>query len=391
MKLFIVRSIFHFAVLISSMLIAVQMRYDLRYGHALGPKYEAQPLHIYVLMGAALVITFTIQPILSHWQRIQRLDSWFVSHVLATGVSSIAILVLSPDISQLQTLYFFGVSLFLGVVTIIIPNQLRIRNNLGTIASNISVLWQNRALIQLWMKYNIETRYSQRILGILWIILIPLSTGFVIALVFGEFLRIQLDVPLVVFFFSAFTIYNIFNQGITAGSRSIVHAMGIINQVSFPREVLVLVTLGETLIDTMFMFIAMLIINSLYGFWPNPLFILLIPIVLIMITFTLGLMFLTSYLSVMLRDIPELIGIILQLAFYLTPIIYPVDTIPAKYQIIFLINPLAPLIEGTRDIVAYNHTPDMLSMIYPLTVGLILLYLGYTLFKANEDYLADLI
>lgn len=392
MKPFVfIRYIFLLAILIASMLIAIQMRYDLRYGRALGSKYEAQSLELYLLIAAILAIWVIIRPTIPGWKLVGKLDSWFVSHVLASGTSAIAILILLPDISQLQIIYFSAVSVLLGFAVIVIPNQLRVTNNLGTIATNLYALWQNRALIQIWLKYNIETRYSQRVLGILWIVLIPLSTGLVITLVFSVFLRLQLGVPFIVFFFPAFTIYNIFNQGLASGSRVIVQSMGIINQVSFPREVLVLVTLGETLVDTAFMFIAMLLINSLMGYWPNPLFLLLIPIILIMVILTLGIMFFVSYLSVMLRDIPELIGVILQLSFYLTPILYPVETIPAGYQIIFLINPLAPLIEGTRDIVAYNNVPDMLSMIYPLTIGLILLYLGYTLFKANEDFLADLV
>jgi len=176
-----------------------------------------------------------------------------------------------------------------------------------------------------------------------------------------------------------------------ASTNSIRSSMGIINQVAFPREILVLVTLGETLIDTLFIFVAMVILNAFYGFWPSELYLVLIPIALIMIILTLGLMLLTSYLSVIVRDIPQLVGVVLQLFFYLTPLIYPVEYIPPDYQFIFLINPLAPIVEGTRDIVAYQEMPDLMSLAYPLIVGLILLYLGYTLFKANEGRLADMV
>jgi ABC-type polysaccharide/polyol phosphate export permease len=102
-------------------------------------------------------------------------------------------------------------------------------------------------------------------------------------------------------------------------------------------------------------------------------------------------MLLVSYLSVLVRDIPQLVGVILQFMFYLTPIIYPIDRIPSDYQFIFLINPLAPLIGGIRDIVIYERVPDLFSLVYPLVAGLILLYIGYTLFKANEDILADMV
>jgi lipopolysaccharide transport system permease protein len=110
-----------------------------------------------------------------------------------------------------------------------------------------------------------------------------------------------------------------------------------------------------------------------------------------MISFTLGVMLLVSFLSVMVRDIPQLVGILLQLFFYLTPLIYPAENIPENYQVVILINPLAPLIQATRDIIAYHQTPDWLSLTYPLVVSVVVLLMGYTLFKVNEGKLVDMV
>jgi lipopolysaccharide transport system permease protein len=386
--------IFNFVILISAMLIAIQLRYDLRYGKTLGSKYEAQPPALYALMAGGIILAIAaawLSSRLSLTRRRLSLETPFYILVIAVGIISAGTLIFLSDISQLQMVYFALISLALGFLLILLPNQLRLAQNLGSIASNLIILWQNRVLIQVWLKYNIQARYTQSILGIAWILLIPLSTGLVIALALTVFLRLRLDVPFMVFFFCGLMIYNIFSQGLQASTNSIRSSMGIINQVAFPREILVLVTLGETLIDTLFIFVAMVILNAFYGFWPSELYLVLIPIALIMIILTLGLMLLTSYLSVIVRDIPQLVGVVLQLFFYLTPLIYPVEYIPPDYQFIFLINPLAPIVEGTRDIVAYQEMPDLMSLAYPLIVGLILLYLGYTLFKANEGRLADMV
>ena len=152
---------------------------------------------------------------------------------------------------------------------IVLPQRLRLVENIGTLAHNLETLWENRFLIVVWLRYNIQSRYSQSILGVLWILLIPLSTGLVLSMALTIFLRIQLDVPFIVFFFSAYTVYNIFGQGINNSTQAITGSMGLLNQVNFPREILVLVALGEALIDTFLMFIAMLVINALHGFFSD--------------------------------------------------------------------------------------------------------------------------
>ncbi len=98
-----------------------------------------------------------------------------------------------------------------------------------------------------------------------------------------------------------------------------------------------------------------------------------------------------SFLSVMIRDIPQLVGIAMQLLFYLTPIIYSLQSIPNPYRFVALLNPIAPIIQATRDIVVYARMPDMISLIYPIINAVVVLCLSYIMFKANEGYLADMV
>lgn len=379
------------AILVGAMLVAIQLRYDLRYGKTLGPKYDAQPPSLYLILIIAVMVSSLIDQFRPQLKEIFKFQPNFVLLMVTAGLASVAILILLPDVSQLQMVYFAMMSGLLGLLTTVLPRRLRLVENLGTLAHNLETLWDNRVLAGVWLRYNIQSRYSQSILGILWILLIPLSTGLVLSMALTVFLRIQLDVPFIVFFFSAYTVYNIFGQGINNSTQAITGSMGILNQVNFPREILVLVAMGEALVDTFLMFIAMLVINALHGFYPTPLYFMLIPIIIIMTCLTLGIMLLVSFLSVMVRDVPQLMGILLQLFFYLTPLIYPAENVPENYQFIFLINPLAPLIQGARDIIAYHQQPDWLSLTYPLVVAVVALLMGYTLFKVNEGKLVDMV
>jgi lipopolysaccharide transport system permease protein len=139
------------------------------------------------------------------------------------------------------------------------------------------------------------------------------------------------------------------------------------------------------------MFAAMLVINGVVGVLPNGLFVILPLLVLIQIVFMLGLMFIVSWLSVIVRDIPQLVSVLLQILFYLSPIIYPVTIIPHRYQFLVNLNPVALLVQAYRDVIVYDRTPDWLSLVYPAALGVALLIFGYRHFKANEDRFADMI
>jgi len=139
------------------------------------------------------------------------------------------------------------------------------------------------------------------------------------------------------------------------------------------------------------MFAAMLVIDGLVGILPNGLFVILPLLLIIQITFMLGLMFIVSWVSVLIRDIPQLISVLLQILFYLSPIIYPVSIIPHRYQFLVNLNPMALLITAYRDVLVYNRAPDWFSLIYPAALGIALLVFGYRHFKANEDRFADMI
>jgi ABC-type polysaccharide/polyol phosphate export permease len=135
----------------------------------------------------------------------------------------------------------------------------------------------------------------------------------------------------------------------------------------------------------------MLAIDLLVGIVPNVLFVFLVPIVLIEIVLCLGLMFIVSWLSVLIRDVPQLVSVLLQIVFYLCPIIYPVGIVPHRYQFLVDLNPLALIIVAYRDIIVYDRVPDWVSLVYPAALAVAVLVFGYRHFKANEDQFADML
>jgi ABC-type polysaccharide/polyol phosphate export permease len=259
------------------------------------------------------------------------------------------------------------------------------------LAGYLRGIWKYRLLLLIWTVYNIRSRYSQTVLGILWIVLLPLSTALVLSFLFSQITHPG-DIgnaPFISFFLTALTFWGLFSSGVNMGVRALLGSMGLINQVYFPREVLILVRFCEELVDLSFTIVTLLVVNAVVGIWPNAWYVMLPLALFIQMVLTLGAMFLVSYASVLVRDVPQLIGVLLQLFFYLTPIIYPIQTAPEQLRWLTFVNPLASLIDAYRRIIVYGQAPMLSTLLYPAVFAAVLLFAGFMSFKKFEKYISD--
>ncbi len=385
------------AILLSAMLVAAQMRLQLAFGEKLGLEYAAfpvalLPLFAFVLAGAYLM-RFGIARLASQRSNQPRTIAGYrvISLLIALFASILACRVVLSQLSGLQLGYFAAACYALTLMGVAWPARLRAQGEMGSLRRQLRQLRDQHDLLGLWLLYNIRSRYSQTILGILWIILLPLSTALVLALAFTQLLRAQVgSAPFVSFFLSALLPWGLFNHSVITSTRAVMGMMGLINQIYFPREILVLLVAGEALVDWLFVLGATLLVNALSGIWPNALFVYLPLLLVIQIGMAVGLMLIVSCLSVIIRDIPQLVTVAMQVLFYLTPILYPLESIPPEYRVLMLLNPMTPIVLAYRQIMVYGQAPDLLSLAYPTVLAAALLYLGYVFFKANEHRLADL-
>jgi ABC-type polysaccharide/polyol phosphate export permease len=385
-------------VLLSALLIAAQLRIQiLPLGEALEANYQALPIQSIAWTLGALILILLVSLLLGTFTATDRflsLEHKSRNAFLASIIASVAMLIFSPALSTLQVLYFQIVVLALILLNIMLPSRFQRQLAGSTISHEIRKLLRYRHLYKIWLRYAIEARYTQTILGLLWIVLLPLATAAVLALAFSQFLRLgrfQGEIPFLVFFYSGIVAYNVFNGGVSKATTSIIGHLDLISRVYFPREILILVNLGETIVDFAFTFIILLMINTAFGIYPNAIYLALLIPLIILILFSLGIMLIVSTWSLLVRDIPQLVGVILQLLFYITPILYPFESIPDKFRFLILLNPLTSLVEAFRDIVVYGKFPEMISLYYPIIISLSLVYVGYSYFKSKEGIMGDLV
>lgn len=244
-------------------------------------------------------------------------------------------------------------------------------------------LYNYRELLKTNIRKEIRGKYKGSWLGILWTFLNPLLMLAVYSFVFPYILRVNVE-NYTIFMIVALIPWNFFTAAIQMGTGSVVANGNILKKVYFPREIIpISITTSQLvnfLITCLIMFV--FIIFSGVGFsWHIVIFPLLI---IIQYLITLALTFVLSALTVFVRDIDHFVSVILMLGFYATPIVYQANMLPAKFQWALQINPMAQIVEAYRAIFYYHKMPDWTMLAIWGVASIVLLIVGYMIFKKLE-------
>ncbi len=258
--------------------------------------------------------------------------------------------------------------------------------------ANIQELSAHRGLLISWVVRDIKVRYKQSLMGAAWAILQPLSATLIFAVIFSRFVRVSTDgIPYPIFYYSALLPWTFFNSSITFGVSSLVSNMSLVTKIYFPREILPLSAVLASLVD---FFIASLIFVGMMIFYQIPLTASLICIpllLLIQIVFTVSVVLLASAMNVFYRDVRFVVPLGLQLWMYLTPIIYPLSMVPPRFLAVYMLNPMASIIDSYRRIILLGEWPSFPYLVLGGLVSLVLLIIAYWYFKRSEAAFADII
>lgn len=232
----------------------------------------------------------------------------------------------------------------------------------------------------------LKLRYRNSILGFFWSILNPLFIMIVLSVVFGYFFpdRFFVDVPYPVFLIIGLLMWRFFTQGSTQGLYSISHNAHIVRKVYFPREVLPLAAVFTSLITALLefaVFFSLIIAASFFFEIDIGITILIFPYFLFVeFIFILGLSLCLSAIYVLFRDISHIWEVVVFGGFFATPIFYPMNIIPYRYERFLHLNPLSDIITGSREVLIYGNVPGMKVFIYPLAASLATLLAGIMIF-----------
>ena len=238
---------------------------------------------------------------------------------------------------------------------------------------------------------DIKIRYKQTIMGVVWVILQPLLMMLVFAVFFGIILRVHAEgMPHLLFFFCGLLPWTFFSNAVSGSSMSLVNNSQLITKVYFPRMIVPTATVGAGLVDLL---ISSVILIGLSVYFQTPLTwgYLMLPVLLsLTVLLALGCGLWAAALSVRYRDIRHVLPFVLQVWFFVTPIIYPVDVVPERWRWLYFLNPMAGITEGIRDSVAgRNFQWNAILMATGITITIFLC--STFIFARVEKSMADTI
>lgn len=253
-------------------------------------------------------------------------------------------------------------------------------------------------LLKQLVKTDFKLRYQGSALGYVWSLLRPLLMFAILYVVFGVFLKAKGHIPhYPVYLLLGIVLWNYFAE-VTSGSVGAIVGRGdLLRKINFPKYVIILAGSFSAFINLLlnFVVIAILMVITKVGVSWHAL--LLIPIIAELFIFSIALAFFLSALYVKFRDVTYIWEVIMQAAFYATPILYPMNFVPPKVAKIMLLNPMAQMIQDARHVlvtpvsqtIADFWGGDKLLWLLPLGISVVIVVLASTYFRKRSKYFAE--
>ena len=279
----------------------------------------------------------------------------------------------------------------MGIFTKMEPVTTHISPRSG-IGAGFRELWQYRELFYFFTWRDIKVKYKQTWLGITWVLLQPLAMMAIFTFLFARTWPVNPGtVAYPVFVLAGLLGWNLFYQAVQQGSESMLKHAAVINKIYFPRIIIPGSALLTALFDCLMSMLAFAIVCIIYRQYPSWSALVYIPAGLVLISMAaLGMGTWLAALTVKYRDMRYTIPFGLQLLFFSSQVIYPLQSIPNEtIRIVLALNPVNAGIELLR--AAFYHTnPDSSIVSLGIVSTLLLLIGGIYYFRKTESYFADL-
>lgn len=241
-------------------------------------------------------------------------------------------------------------------------------------------------------------RYKQTLLGATWAVLVPVLQMVVFTLLFGEGGKSAPDgIPYPIFSFAGLLPWNLFAKALGDAGRSLVMNRSMITKVYFPRVVIPIASVLGGVLDFAIAFLVLLVMMVYYSInqvggdrlnltpaiWTLPLFLLLALVT------ALGVSLWLSAMYVIYRDVGHILPFLTQLGLFATPIIYASSRVPAKWQIVYALNPMVGVVDGFRWALLGTQNGPGLMLIVSVGVAVVVLITGMFYFRHMERTFAD--
>lgn len=254
-------------------------------------------------------------------------------------------------------------------------------------------IWRYRHFILSSIRAEFVNRFVRSKLGGLWCVIHPLTQVLIYALILSGVMASKMPginnrFSYAIYLSAGVLGWGLFLEIVTRCLTIFIDNGNLIKKIAFPRITLPLIMIGSSLINHGLLLVAILGVFALFGHWPG-LALLWVPVLaLVSLSLALGVGLVLGVLNVFLRDIGQVVSIVLQILFWFTPIVYQITTLPGTLRDLLVFNPVYPIVAGYQEVLVYGRPPALGGLAVVFAAGLTILAFALFLFrKASADML----
>lgn len=255
----------------------------------------------------------------------------------------------------------------------------------------IAEIVRYRELLYFLALRDIQVRYKQTVLGVVWVLFQPLVASLIVAFVFGSLVRFDgAAVPYPVYILSGMIFWLFVFTAVTMASNVFVGNTNLVTKVYFPRIIFPIASTSACLTDLLISLPILLILMGFYGV-AFSFQILIAPVaigLLFLLASVVGIMF--SALNVRFRDVKFALPFFLQIWMLASPIFYPSGLVPEKWQLLWAVNPLVGILDLWRAML-FGGLPDWPLILVSCSSLLVIMFVSISVFRYMEDDFADIL
>ena len=255
-------------------------------------------------------------------------------------------------------------------------------------------LWEYRGFVLSSIRNEFVARFARSRLGGLWMIIHPLAQVAIYALILSNVLAAKLPgidnkYAYALYLMAGMLAWSLFAEIINRCLTLFIEQGNLMKKMRFPRITLPVIVVGSSLLNYLLLFLALLVVFALLGQDPSLQLFWLVPLTLAVMALAVGIGLVLGVLNVFVRDIGQVVPIILQVWFWFTPVVYPVSIIPEYLKDTVGANPMYSIVSAFHVILVYGRSPDLQQIAMTTGVALALMLLGLFMFRRAAPEMVD--
>ena len=265
------------------------------------------------------------------------------------------------------------------------------------IAPNVAGAWRYRHFILSSIRGEIRARFVRSRMGGLWMIIHPLAQAAIYALVLAEIMAAKLPglandrFAYALYLLSGMLGWSLFSDLISRCLTLFIDNGNLLKKMPFPRICLALIVAGSALLNNLLLFLAIIAVFALSGHVPGAQIFWIPALMLLTLAVGLGLGLLLGVVNVFVRDVGQVVPVVLQFGFWLAPIAYTLDIVPPSMRRVLYLNPMTPIVRGYQDALLFDRAPDIGDLGVLALAALILLGVALALFRRASPEMVDVL